>query len=77
MELRHSRHRKYKGEWVWPGDPVEDYTEDQADRMVDAGQAYWVEVKKSKSDIYRELQDRGISVDWQTPVDVMRDMYDN
>ena len=41
MELKHARSRKYKGQWVWPGDPVESYTDAQANRMVECGQAYW------------------------------------
>ena len=41
MELKHARSRKYKGQWVWPDDPVEDYTDAQAKAMVACGQAYW------------------------------------
>jgi len=46
MELIHARSRKYKGQWVWPGDPVEDYTDAQARAMVACGQAYWKEEEK-------------------------------
>ncbi len=52
MELRHARHRKYKGQWVWPGDPVEYYTDAQAKAMVACGQAYWDKTDEVYEDYY-------------------------